>query len=56
MGDGAALGGGGDGGGGDTDSDAGGGGCAAVDGCDGAGVVLEVRLFHSLLFPYGRLD
>ena len=29
---------------------------APVDGCDGAGVVLEVRLFHSLLFPYGRLD
>ena len=29
---------------------------APVDGCDGSGVVLEVRVFHSLSFPYGRLD
>ena len=29
---------------------------APVDGCDGAGVVLEVSVFHSLSFPYARLD
>jgi translation initiation factor IF-2 len=29
---------------------------APVDGCDGSGVVLEVSVFHSLSFPYARLD